>query len=157
MIRIAQPDDASSIASVLKNSFEEYRPLYTPDAFEATIPTSGEIRARMNEGPVWVAVQEYEIVGTVSVVPRKDELYIRGMAVDPAARKLGIAQRLLEYVERYAAGNGYKTLTLCTTPFLHGAIQLYEKCGFRFIKEIQRDLFGTPLLTMIKNNEEISS
>ena len=47
--------EASSIASVLRQAFEEYESFYTPDAFAATTPTSEQIRERWSEGPVWVA------------------------------------------------------------------------------------------------------
>jgi len=45
---------------------------------------------------------------------------------------------------------GCKRLYLSTTPFLHSAIRLYERCGFRRTDEGPHDLFGTPLFTMEK-------
>lgn len=73
-VRTAVPDDCARIASVLYDSFVEYESLYTAEAFAATTPTPDQIRARLNEGPVWVAVQNMSIVGTVSAVSRSEEL-----------------------------------------------------------------------------------
>jgi len=41
-------------------------------------------------------------------------------------------------------------VVLSTTPFLHPAIALYERCGFARTGEGPVDLAGTPLFTMTK-------
>jgi len=97
-----------------------------------------------------VVVQHDAMVGTVSAVPQANAVYIRSMAVLPAARGQGIAGRLLEAVERFAQAHGYKRLFLSTTPFLADAIRLYEKSGFQRTDDGPHDLFGTPLFTMVK-------
>ncbi len=84
-IRAATWEDTESIASVLYQSFAEFEPAYTPEAYAATTPTGDQIRARWNEGPVWVAVSNNAIAGTVSAVVRQDSLYVRSMAVLPAS------------------------------------------------------------------------
>jgi putative acetyltransferase len=149
-IRRAVPDDAFTIASVLYNSFIEYEALYTTEAFAATTPTPDQIRGRMNEGPVWVALKNDAVAGTVSAVAKGEGLYIRGMAVDPAARGSGIGRELLGRAEEFAIQNGFKRLFLSTTPFLTRAIRLYERCGFCRGDEGPVDLAGTPLFTMVK-------
>ena len=83
---MAMADDAAAIASVLLESFAEYRSLYTDEGFAATTPTLEQIPGRMNEGHVWVASHDETIVGTVSVVVKGQTLYLRGMAVSPSAR-----------------------------------------------------------------------
>jgi ribosomal protein S18 acetylase RimI-like enzyme len=149
-IRIALPEDASSIAMVLHQSFVEYESSYTPEAFAATTPTGDQILRRMMEGPVWVAVHDDLILGTVSVVPEGESLYIRGMAILPTARGYGIGELLLRHVESYACARNHKRLFLSTTPFLSRAIRLYERFGFRRSSEGPHDLCGTPLFTMEK-------
>lgn len=147
---MAGAGDASSIASVLYQSFIEYESSYTPEGFAATTPGSERIEGRMIEGPVWVAVCDNAIVGTVSVVAKGDSLYIRGMAVLPTARGHRIGELLLEQVESFAAEGEYKRLVLSTTPFLSRAIRLYEHFGFRRNSEGPDNLCGTPLFTMEK-------
>jgi hypothetical protein len=83
-IRLATPTDTG--ASVLSKSIVEYQTLYTPAGFAATVPTPDQIKERMNEGPVWVALENGAMLGTVSAVLKDEKLYIRGMAVDPSAR-----------------------------------------------------------------------
>ena len=150
LIRIAGVEEASAIAAVLRQAFIQYETLYAPAAFAATTPTASQIRERWREGPVWVAVQYESIVGTVAAVPKRSGLYVRSMAVLPAARGQGIAGQLLKEVEGFAMNCQYKRLFLSTTPFLEQAIRLYERSGFQRSDEGPHDLFGTPLCTMIK-------
>ena len=132
------------------DSFIEYKPLYTEQGFAATTPASEQINDRMNEGPLWVALDGNTIVGTVSAVPKGESLYIRGMGITPAARGQRLGELFLRQLENFAAERGFKRLFLSTTPFLHRAIRLYENYGFIQTSEGPHDLFGTPLLTMEK-------
>ncbi len=149
-IRKARPDEAALIASVLYSSFKEYELFYTPEAFSATTPASDKVLERMKEGPVWVALQNETIVGTISAVSKSEGLYIQGMAVLPTARGQRIGWLLLKHVEEFAVKRGVKRLFLRTTPFLKRAIRLYERFGFHHTSEGPHDLFGTPLFTMEK-------
>jgi putative acetyltransferase len=149
-IRIAEPADAPSIAAVLHRSFVEFKASYTAEAFAATTPDSEQILSRMNEGPIWIAIRNDEIVGTVSVVSRSEALHIRGMAVLPSARGGGIGKLLMKKVENFASSHNHNRLILSTTPFLDSAIRLYNRMGFRRSDEGPHDLFGTPLFTMEK-------
>src|SRR5438876_8769545 len=149
-VRLAEPHDAEVIAATLRAAFAEFQQLYTPAAFRATTPGAKQIAERFAEGPIWIAELAGKAVGTVAAVPRSLELYIRSMAVLPAARGFGIGARLLETVEVFAADHQYRRLLLDTTPFLLAAIHLYESHGFRYTGE-KPDLFGTPLATMAKD------
>ncbi len=148
-IRLARPEDAAAIADVLHKSFEEFQSLYTEAGFAATTPTADQISKRLDQGPVWVALRA-GVMGTVAAVVKGESVYIRGMGVLPEARGLGTGSRLLQQVEIWAISEGFTALFLSTTPFLHSAIRLYEKSGFRLTDRAPHDLFGTPLFTMEK-------
>ena len=150
LFRNAVIDDAPAIASLLRQAFIEYKPLYSPAGFAATTPSSDQIRERWSEGPVWVALQNEDIVGTVAAVPKSSGLYVRSMAVLPVARGQGIATQLLKEIENFAINHHHIRLFLSTTPFLKEAIRLYERFGFQRSDEGKSDLFGTPLFTMVK-------
>ncbi len=149
-IRYARDSDAQQIGSLLFDSFAEYADLYNQESFAATAITSEQARQRIAEGPVWVAVSGERIVGTVSVIARRDSLYIRGMAVHPIARGQRIGEQLLKTVEQFAAEGMFRRMTLSTTPFLDRAIRLYEHFGFQRIDAGPHELFGTPLFSMEK-------
>jgi putative acetyltransferase len=149
-VRRAGPEDAPAIAAVLHQSFVEFKALYTEGGFAATTPGAAQILTRLQEGPVWVAVREGVVLGTVAAVVKGESVYIRGMAVLPSARGLGAGARLLQQIGSWASSEGYSRLFLNTTPFLDSAIRLYERLGFRRMDEHVDDLFGTALFTMEK-------
>lgn len=149
-IRLAVAEDARAVASVLRESFAEYERLYTREGFDATTPAGAAVLRRIEEGPVWVALVDGVIVGTVSVVPKGESLYVRGMGIAPSARGRGIGELLLKQAEGFASGRGFVRLFLSTTPFLHRAIRLYERHGFERTGEGPDNLFGTPLFTLEK-------
>ena len=149
-VRRATAGDAPAIALVLREAFAPYEPQYTADGFAATVPEPDVIRARWDEGPVWVAVRGEAIVGTVAAVLKGDGAYVRSMAIARDARGHGLGAQLLEQVERFARRHGMTRLFLSTTPFLDDAIRLYERYGFRRTAEGAQTLFGTPLFTMEK-------
>jgi ribosomal protein S18 acetylase RimI-like enzyme len=150
-IRPAIPSDAQSIATILHSAFAEFEHIYTPGGFAATTPTAEQLEARWHEGPVWVALQNGVIVGTVSAVPKGESLYVRSMAVLPEARGHRIGERLLDEIEVYARDHNHTRLYLSTTPFLDRAIRLYEKYGFQRKNTGPQDLFGTPIFSMEKH------
>jgi len=152
-VRRAKCSDAATIARALRIAFAEFEHLYTPAAFAATCPGSEEIEQRIREGPVWIALRDEGIIGTVSADARGRTLYIRGMAVVPGARGLGWAGVLLDQIECYARAAGFPMLELRTTPFLTTAIALYERAGFRRTDTGPPDHCGTPTFTMTKNLE----
>jgi GNAT superfamily N-acetyltransferase len=149
-IRRAVAQDAPAIARVLYESFAEFKPRYTPGGFAATALNEAQVLARITEGPVWVLLRESAPIGTVAAVIRDRSVYIRGMAVIPSARGSGAGAALLREVANWAAGQRYNRLFLSTTPFLHSAIRLYERFGFRRTNDGLHHLAGTPLFTMEK-------
>lgn len=149
-IKLAQTDDAESISMVLAEAFAEYKSFYTEEAFAATTPSSERVKTDLDEGAAWIALLDGKAVGTVSVIPKNEGLYIRGMAILPAARGNKIGEKLLSQIENFAAEQGFRRLFLSTTPFLARAIRLYENFGFRRNQETPHELFGTPLFTMEK-------
>jgi putative acetyltransferase len=148
-IRRAKQRDAEAIESLIHESFREYESAYSPEAFDVTTPGKHEIKERIKNWAVWVAIHADVIVGTLSAHPERKALHIRSMAVHPNMRGGGIGNLLLAQVERFAHANGYTRLVLHTTPFLKPAIRLYENFGFRFIGR-KRNWFGTQLRTMAK-------
>lgn len=155
IFRAASPDDAEAIAALLRASFAEFESLYTPEAFAATTPEASTIRARLLEGPIWVAVDGILVIGSVSALATADGVYLRSMAVQPASRGQGIAKRLIDRVEAFAIEQSRGRVYLSTTPFLAAAIRAYERAGFRRTDRGPNELFGTPLFSMEKDVSDL--
>ena len=135
MIRRAIESDAETISALILEAFSPYRSEYTPGAFEYTTPKPDDIRTRFAEGPIWIAEQDGESIGTVSGMRDGDRFYIRSMAIKPSAQRGGIGQKLLDALEAFAREHEFEKLYLYTTHVLPGARRLYEKNGFYVLRE----------------------
>jgi GNAT superfamily N-acetyltransferase len=155
-IRLATADDAPLVSDVLLQAFIEYRSLYTEAGFAATTPDVEQIKRRMIEGPIWIALRHDTVIGTVSAVLQGESVYVRGMAVLPEARGHRTGELLMNEIELFAFASKCRRLYLSTTPFLDRAIALYGRLGFNRIDEGPHDLYGTPLLTMARTLEPMS-
>ena len=149
-IRRATDKDADAVARVLADAFAEFERLYTRAGYAATTPGAATVVTRLAEGPTWLADDDGAILGTVAAVLRDGDVYVRSMAVTPAARGKRVALHLMRQLELFAISKSASRLYLSTTPFLFSAIRLYESLGFRRTGEPPDDLFGTPLVTMAK-------
>jgi GNAT superfamily N-acetyltransferase len=149
LLREAIEADTRAISRLLRSAFLEFQPLYTPEAFVATVVPEVGIRTRLEEGPIWVAERQARLIGTVAAKRTADSVLVRGMAVEPTARGLGIGKALLTLTEDFARKHGCKTLSLYTTAFLNHAIRLYQSAGYRFTTE-KSNPNGTELLRMVK-------
>lgn len=93
-------------------------------AFESDLLDVG---ADYAEGAFWVAEQDGRLVGTVGVVPNGDSRLIRRIYVAAAARRQGLARRLL----RHACGWGtFARSELWSDLRFGSAHQLYLSEGF---------------------------
>lgn len=150
-IRLATPSDTADISRVLLAAFSEIRGHYTGEAFDVVTPKPDEIERRFEEGPMWVAELDGEIVGTVSLTTEPEGLYVRSMAVSPRVQGCGIGRRLLDALHAEAEGRGVERIFLYTLPFQQGARAMYEKYGYKWVRDTSaEEWYGVPGLEMEK-------
>jgi GNAT superfamily N-acetyltransferase len=84
-------------------------------------------------------------IGFLCLKENTDKLYlIEDVFVDPNYRKMGVANRLLNYATAFAKENGAKKIHLNVYTTNTNAINLYKKLGFI---EIGRTIFGQGFLS----------
>ena len=84
----------------------------------------------------WVAEAEDRVVGMVGVQWGSDEeAVLRRMSVAADARRQGVGLGLLETVEEFCKGRGYKRLKLTTDSQLIASMAMYRRFGFRKVGE----------------------
>lgn len=153
-VRLADTSDVDEIAEVLREAFGIYEHEYTPEAFEIVTPSAAEIIARFDEGPQWVATMHGEVVGTVSARVENGDLYVRSMAVTPDMQGHGIGHKLLDAIDEYSVVTEFERIFLYTTYFSTGAKELYEKHGYKWVRDTTADeWYGVPGLEMEKKNQ----
>lgn len=77
-----------------------------------------------------VAVDSHRVLGYCGLMVVSDEGHITNVAVDPAARRRGIARQMLGRTIRDAVERGVNSLTLEVRVSNRGAQELYRRFGF---------------------------
>jgi ribosomal protein S18 acetylase RimI-like enzyme len=94
---------------------------------------------RAREAEVWVAVDDGELLGSVTFAPvgsayreiaRDDEGEFRMLAVSPAARGRGVGNALVELCLRRSRELGYAGVRMSSMDRMTTAHRVYERLGF---------------------------
>ena len=103
----------------------------------------------------WIAERDGANVGSVFLVQARDDAthasldgvaQLRMLLVEPAARGLGIGQRLVAECERFARQAGYRKIMLWTNSMLLAARGIYTRAGYRLTASEAHTSFGHALV-----------
>ncbi len=156
LLRGPQPGD---IGWVVERHGRLYAKEYGWDArFEALVARIGaDFVDRFDAGreACWIAERDGVNVGCVFLVQARDDAsgavvdgtaQLRLLLVEPAARGLGIAARLVDECERFARAKGYRRIVLWTNSVLLAARAIYAKAGYRLAASEAHESFGQSLV-----------
>jgi DNA-binding MarR family transcriptional regulator/N-acetylglutamate synthase-like GNAT family acetyltransferase len=98
----------------------------------------------------WIAEIDGDRVGCVFLVKQTVAVAkLRLLLVAPSARGLAIGARLVDECIAFARQAGYRKLTLWTNDVLHAARRIYQRAGFRLVKEGRHRAFGQDLVEQV--------
>ena len=88
------------------------------------------------EGENIVGMAYLLLHGNPTEIYPADWAYIRMVGVHPDYRGMGICQQLMQMVLDYTRQSGEKLLGLHTSEVMEDAMHIYEKMGFRKVKDL---------------------
>lgn len=119
--------------SVLKRSWEQY----TEAALASDLADIQGVYFGSG-GHFWCVEEDQtgEICGIVGAERKSDStIELRRMSVAATARRAGLALRLVERVEEFAAKHGFAEVVLSTGSIMAPAIALYHRAGFELYEQ----------------------
>jgi DNA-binding MarR family transcriptional regulator/GNAT superfamily N-acetyltransferase len=97
----------------------------------------------------WIAELDGQHVGHIFLVKHPSQTAtarLRLLFVDRSARGRGLGETLVQECIRFARTAGYRKVVLWTQSILTSAHRLYQKAGFRLVKEDPHHSFGQDLI-----------
>jgi diamine N-acetyltransferase len=143
--RGAQPDDAAALRELFAESFvETFGHLYPPADLQQFLDGNSELKwqASLSDPDIAIRIAEMdgEIAGFVELAPKKlpyetdaPALELRRLYLRSNALGRGIADELMKWVLKEAAGRGAKELVLSVYVDNHRARRFYERHGFEAV------------------------
>ena len=107
-VRLASPEEAPRIHSIMQRAYAEYQGRLSPPS-GAHAET---VAAAMARGGAVLALLGDKAVGSARFELAPDSLYFGRLAVLPEARRLGVGRTIVQWLERYAAARGFRLALL---------------------------------------------
>jgi predicted N-acetyltransferase YhbS len=138
-VREADRSEHEAIRAVIAAAYREYTSVLPQVLFDEYLANLLDLDARAEDGTMLVVERAGAIVGTVTFFEDaageglswpSGWAGLRALAVDPAARGLGIGRMLMGACLDRARAAGATVLCLHTASFMAAAVAIYQAMGF---------------------------
>ncbi len=144
-VRDALPEELDEASAMMVSAYSEYAASLPRQGWEAYASNIADVRGRLGEADLIVAVRNGAIVGAVTLYPVGSRPIgegwptgyssIRLLAVQPEARGRGVARALMAECLRRSREQGARCVGLHTTELMAIARGMYERMGFRRVRQ----------------------
>jgi putative acetyltransferase len=134
-----EPDDNQALAIIIRNCLTEFGANVPGTVyFDPTTDALFEL-FQTRRSVYFVAKLDGKILGGSGIFPTEglpvDTCELVKMYLLPEARGIGLGRKLIEISLGWASANGFNNVYLETLPELRLAVNVYEKFGFKYLKE----------------------
>lgn len=152
VIRDARPGEHEEAERLTVAAYGQYADLLDPDHWHQYAADLAAVAARAEESAIVVAEEDGRLVGATAYYTSSDPnrrlwpsdwAAIRALGVLPLHQGRGIGRMLTEECIRRAAGAGAPAIALHTVDFMTAARRLYERMGFRRLRQYEPDPWST--------------
>jgi ribosomal protein S18 acetylase RimI-like enzyme len=156
-IVLAVENDIDRIMSLVRDCIEDMES-HGIHQWGEYYPTREIIQDDIENRSMFTAKEDDEVLGIIAVNEEQPPewekvnwstqedtiLAIHRLAVKPTRQRQGIARRLLDYAEDYAANNGYTSIRLDAYSGNPRALRLYEKHRYNRVGQVHFPMRGRP-------------
>lgn len=143
-IRLAEDKDLPAIKDCIKAAYTKYIPRIgkKPDSMEA------DFSEDIEQEVVHVATAEKNLKGLIILIPKKDHVLLKSLAVHPNSQGQGIGRALMDFAINYAKSKKLNEIQLYTNELMTENLNYYPKFGFVEVDRREED--GYKRVYMIK-------
>lgn len=143
---IESSDSAEELTELLHRAYKRLADMGLN--FIATFQSVEYTRSYFRKGQCFVLTSGEKIEGTIfyqtvmwddapEIYKDQDSVLVGKFAVEPSLQKLGLGEKLMDFVESYAARNGKNRVVLDTSEKAQHLIDYYTRRGYKFIENWQ--------------------
>lgn len=148
-IRNGNIKDLTPVKQLGQNTWKQFQKDLTPKNWEklSSILSNENLYKDLLENSISLVCENEtgEIIGMSFLVAsgnpteiyNSEQCYIRFVTVSDKYKGLSLGKKLTEMCIEFAKNNGEKKIALHTSEFMDKARHIYEKIGFKIIKEIE--------------------
>ncbi len=134
-VRSATSDDLHVLAAVEVAAGERFRELGLDAIADDPGPTVAELAPHLDDGTLWVAELDGEVVGYATASVVDGEGHLDQVSVVPDAGGMGLGRRLITEVQTWARVQGLPSVTLTTFRDVAWNGPYYERFGYQTLAD----------------------
>ena len=153
LIRKAGANEAAALLDLMRRAFAEYSGVLKPES-SVFVETETVLAGKLAEGGGFVAEESGRLVGCVIAETKEAKGYLGRLAVDPAVRRRGVAQRLMQAGEDFMRARGLRAVEINVRIALTGNIALFEALGYRETRRLAHPGWAEPTYLVMEKSLE---
>ena len=138
-VRRARPGDARAMAELAQRAYADY----VPRIGLRPAPMDADYAHTITADEAWVVDgDDGGLAGLLVLQPRRDDVLLENVAVDPEYQGRGIGRALLDLAEQRARDLGLGAIELFTHSLMTENQQIYERRGYVRTAQVDEEGFN---------------